>query len=642
MDSNEMRDALGVERLFHKAMEQGKSQYLYTLVRIDGMQCYEGYQDEFIVLRDYLDKPSESDSLDRYRFLSSRPGPQDLLQNLLNCANGNHYDVAPFHSLKTGEYPNIWPTIPQRAEFLSANARASGFPELADCITAAYSAYGLDAQPMPVEQVDSPLRSLSDLMGQLLDRYFKQLIKFKDTSKYVKSQRSLDVLELIVDEHLGLTGIRVHFPENCSAEFIRSPRGAVCTNLEFGPPITFLKMSLEPSSNEYRVNGKRLCEIGLPGRYNKLGEWRPLIYPGDAHHLVDESLQLSKDPDVQGVLLYIRLTGHKCIEFAMKSNMELPGEYTATEKGDLYIRKCQADATAPDMRVYDCWINLETGTAEEIERRLASIGWFMNVLFFPYGATYSWRNKYRMTMGGAGLLTPTHEDLKTVDKILKTFPSTPDGYALGGGIDWYNIGTSSTNVFTRFLCYYVAFESVAVAIHDGAELGGPAKPNRAARKALAIDCINAKHAEMFGTDPIRFVEQSYFECVRSLKTKTKKVATETFGEGHPYVKLLFEKSVNGEMPLSDLRSKLAHGGITLLEKEHHSLVSRNLYEMGNIAREFLLRVLFGLKPSETVPSWSRRHQTSIITTDPRSTMWSTTDAVFPEGTSWKIRTEWCE
>ena|ERR1017187_7708808 len=115
-----------------------------------------------------------------------------------------------------------------------------------------------------------------------------------------------------------------------------------------------------------------------------------------------------------------------------------------------------------------------------------------------------------------------------------------------------------------------------------------------------------------------------------------------FGVGHPYLKLLFGKSAGGEMSLSDLRSELAHGGLTLVEKAHRSLVSGRLYEMGSITRDFLLRVLFGLKPSEAVPSWSRRFRKSLAITDPRSTMWSSTDAVFPEGTSWRIRPEWCE
>jgi hypothetical protein len=64
--------------------------------------------------------------------------------------------------------------------------------------------------------------------------------------------------------------------------------------------------------------------------------------------------------------------------------------------------------------------------------------------------------------------------------------------------------------------------------------------------------------------------------------------------------------------------------------------------MGNIAREFLLRVLFRLRPDERVPTWSQHFALGMSTADPRTTMWTTTDNVFPRGTSWKIRPEWCE
>lgn len=646
MESTASSEAQVLEPLFQKAKDCGNFDYLYTLVRIDGMQCYEGYQDEFISLRDQLDGLDPSDPLTHYRTLSCRHEPLDLIQNLLNCASGKYYDATPFRTLITGQYPNaVWPTPRQKAEYLSANARSSGFPELADQIEAAYPAPVVESVEPAPDALRAALGTLADLLGDLVSRYFTKLVEFRKAPRYIKIPGRLDLLELIVDEHLGLTGLRVHFSENCSAEFIRLPHGVFPANLEFGPPITFLRMSLEPSSNEYRVMGKRIYEIGLPGRYNKPGEWKPLIYPGNAQHLVDECLRLSKDPDVQGALLYTRLTGHKCIEFAMKSDMELPGEYTKTAEGGLHIWRCPLEERIDgNVRTYDCWITLDSCSAEEIEGRLASVGWFMNVLFFPYGATYSWRNKYRMTFGGKGVLMPSHEDLETVDRILKTYPNTSDGVALASGMDWYNMGVSASNAFSGFLCYYIAFESVAVAIYDGAELGGglPARPNRAERKALATECIRTKHAELFDSDPIRFVEQSYFDCVGSLKTKTKKVATAVFGEGHPYLKLLFEKPAVGEMSLSDLRSELAHGGITMLEEAHRSVVSKSLYEMGNITREFLLRILFCLKPPEAVPSWSGRSQMSLSSADPRLTMWSTTDKVFPEGTNWRIRPEWCE
>lgn len=637
-----------IDRVFTEARENGGYEFLYTLVRVDGMQCWDGYEDEFLQLRTRLTDPSLAPNLSHYQQLAGYTGPLKLLLNLMNCVRGQHYDVNPFRSLVKGSFPNaVPPTAEEIVEFSSSNLRSGGYPYLGHLVSSAYL----------LEQSGEISRSTADripafedlrlLLTQVLDRYYKELASAQKEPRYVPQPGSLDVLELLSDEKMGgLCGLKVHFSQGCSALFHRSLQGVIAQNIELGPPVVFLMMSTEPPGNEYRVDGKRLYEHDFPGRYNRPGEWRPLIYPGDASHLVAECLRLSSDPDVQGALLYIRLTGHKCIEFAVRANMELPGEFTGTVSGDVLMHKCPPDGDSAhvNVRTYDCTMLLKSGTPEEIQDSLSSIGWLMSGMFFPYGATYSWRHKYRMNLGGSGLLSPTHEDMKIVDRLLKSFPAEQDGFVLGRGIDWYNMGNSTTNPFTRFLCYYVGFETVAVGIFDGANLGvsPPSRLSRAERRSKASACIQELQLKMLDKDPIAFVREAYFDCVVSLKTKSKTVAAQVFGEGHEYLRLLFEKSGEDNVSLSELRSELAHGGVTQLDKAHERLIRNNLHKMGSITREFLLRVLFRLEPSDTVPEWSGQFHLGMSTADPRSTMWTTSEKIFPQGTTWKIRPEWCE
>ncbi|HET6218264.1 MAG TPA: hypothetical protein VFE27_14665, partial [Acidobacteriaceae bacterium] len=170
----------------------------------------------------------------------------------------------------------------------------------------------------------------------------------------------------------------------------------------------------------------------------------------------------------------------------------------------------------------------------------------------------------------------------------------------------------------------------------------PERSSKAERRAQATTCIADKFSELYASNPVHFIEQAYFECVKGLKVKAKAVATEAFGTGHPYLEALFVKHPESKASLSDLRSELAHGGMTLLDKGHEQLIRQRVDEMGIIAREFLLRVLFKLTPEDKVPSWSQVSELGMNTADPRSTMWTTTDKVFPPMTSWKIRPEWCE
>jgi|HubBroStandDraft_2_1064218.scaffolds.fasta_scaffold02473_6 hypothetical protein len=638
-----------VARLFRQAEERGGYEYLYLLVRIDGIQCYDGYKDELVVLRDRLNQPHQTDSLIAYRSLTAFNEPLDLLKNLVNCANGRHYQVRPFLDLSKAGPGTTWPTLDQKVATLIEIARASGFPQLADQVGASYPQALLGTDQPPHAMVSAALTHLTDLLKQIVDCYFGERLKYKDEPKYHKLPRSLDVLELISDDEFGLSGLRVHFSQNCTAEFQRTPRGVFGKNLEFGPPVTFLMMSLGPTgSNEYRVNGKRLYEIGLPWRYNALGKWKPLVYPGKIDHLMKECVELSDDPDVQGALLYMLLTGHRCIEFVLCTNLEFPGEHTTSSpEGGVHLWKCPPPAgqtSNSDITIYDCWIDLESGTVEEIEHTLALIGRFVSIFCFPFGATYNWRTKYKVTNATTGVLTPTEADLSIVGEVIKSFPSTEHGEILETGIDWYNRASMSTNVFTSFFCYYVAFESVAVAIAEGVELGKThiQKLTKAQKQLATINCINQKHLELFADDPKRFVVDSYFECVQGLTEKTRKAAAAVFGEQHRYLKLLFEKSENDGTSLSRLRSAIAHGDLSLLNKQHEHLLRKNLHSMEHITREFLLRVLFRLDPSETVPSWSGKFQITRKTADPRSILVMSDEKLFPTGADWTIRAEWCD
>lgn len=97
--------------LFERARKDGGVEFLLTLVRVDGIQCYDGYEDEFLVLRRDLNHPTLEPNLDNYRRLASFPGPRTLLLNLVNCVQSKHHDISPFRTLLTGSFPNqIQPT----------------------------------------------------------------------------------------------------------------------------------------------------------------------------------------------------------------------------------------------------------------------------------------------------------------------------------------------------------------------------------------------------------------------------------------------------------------------------------------------------------------------------------------------------
>jgi hypothetical protein len=124
----------------------------------------------------------------------------------------------------------------------------------------------LKARLVPSPELEFAFDHLTSFLKDLLGRYFEEIALAAKNPKYIKLPGSLDVLELLNDEEMGgLNGLRVHFQQGCSADFFRTPQGIGGMNVEFGPPVAFLMMSMGPSSNGYRVNGKRLYELEFGG-----------------------------------------------------------------------------------------------------------------------------------------------------------------------------------------------------------------------------------------------------------------------------------------------------------------------------------------------------------------------------------------
>ena len=90
-------------------------------------------------------------------------------------------------------------------------------------------------------------------------------------------------------------------------------------------------------------------------RYNKLGEWKPIIYDGNSAIIQQEVNKLSDNSKVRGVIFYAKTTGFKCIEFVMKTSIDLPIKGILSIDNILHIYKCPALSDVQESIIYDCW-----------------------------------------------------------------------------------------------------------------------------------------------------------------------------------------------------------------------------------------------------------------------------------------------
>jgi len=154
-----------------------------------------------------------------------------------------------------------------------------------------------------------------------------------------------------------------------------------------------------------------------------------------------------------------------------------------------------------------------------------------------------------------------------------------------------------------------------------------------------VKCIQKKLDDLYTQDPIKFVRSAYFDCVVSLKNKTKAVAELVFGKDHEHVKGLFEKKDG--YSLSGLRGIVAHGTSGLIDTDIEKVIEKRCPELAEIVKSFLTRIIFGLKPGEDLPKWSGKHMVSMSTSAPRGTHVVSDLKMIPNN-DWRIRSEWVD
>ena len=645
-----------VRRLFDQARSQGGDQYVFTLVRIDGIT--HDVRDPLLVLRDKLDELpiAPADLPSAYADLLRCQDALGLVVNLINCTRGMLYNVSPLgHLNKVGEgtFEVSFPSPEVVAQEVRGHARREKLFDVADLLDSAFPdelvAVEDDAARRDYSELATTYELCRDFLTVLLDLYFQERLTYRGRPRLAKRPRFL-VRELIVDNHVGLCGVNIHHSNGTTSHFFRGDEHTDCADISFGVPVGFGGVplafhagDLDQLRDEWRVGDKRLYEVGLGGRYNELGEWKPIVFPGNADPLRTEAEAFSDDELVQGSFFYILATGHRVIEFVISGDVELPSA-TLSWGDRLHLWRCPMGdmERSRGRRHYDGWFELEKVDADYIGSAIATISVFANRIALMYGSSVEWRVKYSMVSPSFQTALPSAGDLKVLDSLMQQFPSDGDAIVLDAAIEWYSRGIVARNVIEKFFCYFVSLESVASAVADGkANLGLLAAPDsKATRLAERRRCIKEKHDEYYATDPELFVREAYFDCVVGLTRRLRRVMTRAFGEEHEHLATMFEKG-GEEYSLAQIRSLIAHGGMTLLDREQERLVRRRVPEIARIAKEFLVRAIFLLKPGEEVPSWSGKGRGGISFADPRSCLCVSREDALPSR-DWRIRPEWCD
>jgi len=261
--------------LFIDAETHGGIEYIFTLVRVAGITRGK---DPIIELSSML--ASSVSALQNKKELLSA-GIEEclaLLSNVLYCSAGKAYNYCPFRHLYKGSVPNIVkPSLSQMVREIAKVCSETNQLKIKKLVE--------EKLIGAISRIDSSIASDSGIsveddlrcfLQTLIEIYNAERLKFKNRPRLYKLPK-FDVLELLVDDNRGLYGFFTHFSNGSSARFMRNEDSTEIMNITLDVPLGYFVGNLDNITEEWWVGDKRLYEVGLPGRYNKLGEWKPWV-----------------------------------------------------------------------------------------------------------------------------------------------------------------------------------------------------------------------------------------------------------------------------------------------------------------------------------------------------------------------------
>ena len=594
-----------IKVIFDKASENFL-EYVYTLLRVGPIESYK--RDPLLDFNEKL--------LNKKLTLEDLKASKDfwgLFCNLVRVGGGNNYNPYLFFNKDGSD--------------LVESTKSQVNDEIREFLNRLFPS---DTRELSDDQIDF-LKWFFEFYGHILEAA-------NGASKYYKAPR-FEVLELLTRKKWGLFGFRMHFSNGSHAEYVRnSKEGTIAINIDLDTTgVGFMVGSLDDLTNEWKVGNKKLYEVGISGKYNKTGEWKPLIHAGDTSNFQKDATYATSDERIQGVLFYMRLTGYRVIEFAAKAKIDL-GEKEVVLPKNVHLYRVSKEEGLDNESVYDGWLELSDVSVGAIKAGFDSIQRTMSALSFAFNSNVIWTPKYTIISHERGSALHNEKDLPLLESFLAKIQKYKHP-VIDASLDWFQRGQNSGNIFNEFLCYHIAIEGLANKLVEGKfptskKFGFDVKGRQTSTQA-SKKCIEEYFKLYYDLDPIEFLTLAQ-GCVDSIRINLESALKKVFGRSSPVIPKYFR----GKESIWNTRGRITHGDYSEWDNNQVELVRKNLYELQRICQFFLYRVILGLRQSQKIPKRSSEtFRVSISMFSPRGALVVSDLRMFPIK-EWLIKPEW--
>lgn len=458
-----------------------------------------------------------------------------------------------------------------------------------------------------------------------------------------------EVLHLFVDEKVGLYGFEIKKPNNPSSKFVRTKEKVDGNNYMFDKEgrVEFIVGDIDEYKKHPTLHAMKHPDST---RYNKLGEWQALESDVDSKSIQEEINKLTNDEIVKGCLFYIKATGYKAIEFAVKGKVQICKKKEEIELPDgIKLYRCPKRIISPsneevNLEVYDGTMLLLDDNPQTIKSALETIDLTIKSLSIYFDSALTWRIKSQINSSQSGCLVANEKDLENYVSVIHQKISKGLQLSISTAIEWYTRGITSKNECVAFSCFCFAVDNLATEISEGTFVNLGFNKFEKSEKELESQAKNEleefyKKGEI--ENCLEFVRQLAENFKWFVTQKVKHGVSEIFGKDSKIVKRLFEEKYNGKT-VWGMRSDMAHGRKKKLPRVQGEEKINFTSMMREISREFILRILLGIKSDEKLPQISNTFSSGYSMYDPRSCFVRSGPSFLPKDVNWEIRAEWID
>jgi hypothetical protein len=247
--------------------------------------------------------------------------------------------------------------------------------------------------------------------------------------------------------------------------------------------------------------------------------------------------------------------------------------------------------------IYDGWVPVASWNEHSIRQAILSIDKALSIFCMTGRIFADWEPKYCISKepdDQHSVYKFENKHLNELESLSQTLDTLKehDRTAIYRSLAWLSQGLHLNEPAARFLFSILAIESLATYIEDKALDDSPLilLRTKSITEAEIEKCIKDTLAQWLDKNPVKAIEDAYFNCVTTITKRLKRHLEKVFASNVESYDLFFKHKVD-DKTLYELRHYVAHGNVNALSEAQREQIQKRIWDAERVARRYIWAVL---------------------------------------------------